>query len=146
MGVFLFIFESIGTSELFLIAVVGLIFLGPRKMPQIARQIGKIMAEFRSTGSQFRETWEREVNFEEEARTIRESFNEETGASDTSQPIAKKLPEAEKAVEVPRPAIKEVDASAFAERPVAENESRETPDESEPPTAATAPNDRRNWI
>ena len=46
---FLFIFESIGTSELVLIGIVALIFLGPRKMPEMARKIGKMMNEFRST-------------------------------------------------------------------------------------------------
>ena len=67
---YLFIFESIGTSELFLIGIIALIFLGPRKMPEIARKIGKIMAEFRSTTQEFKSTWEREVNFEEEAKAL----------------------------------------------------------------------------
>jgi Tat protein translocase TatB subunit len=67
---FLFIFESIGTSELLLIGVIALIFLGPRRMPEIARKIGKIMAEFRTTTHEFKSTWEREVNFEEEAKAL----------------------------------------------------------------------------
>ena len=50
---FLFIFESIGTSELVLIGIVALIFLGPRKMPEMARKIGKMMNEFRSTTNEF---------------------------------------------------------------------------------------------
>src|SRR4051794_464340 len=61
---FLFIFESIGTSELLLIGVVALIFLGPRKLPQMARTIGKSMAEFRKATNEFKSTWEREVDFE----------------------------------------------------------------------------------
>ena len=67
---FLFIFESIGTSELILIGIVALIFLGPRKMPEYARKIGKLMADFRSTTNEFKETWEREVNFDEEAKAF----------------------------------------------------------------------------
>ena len=67
---FLFIFESIGTSELLLIGVVALIFLGPRKLPEMARKVGKMMSEFRSTTSEFKETWQREVNFEEEAKAL----------------------------------------------------------------------------
>jgi Tat protein translocase TatB subunit len=69
--VFLFILESIGTSELILIGIIALIFLGPRKLPQIARTIGKTMADFRSTTNEFKSTWEREVNFEEEALALR---------------------------------------------------------------------------
>lgn len=68
---FLFIFESIGTQELVLIGIIALIFLGPRKLPEYAKKIGKIMAEFRGTASEFKQTWEREVNFEEETRSLR---------------------------------------------------------------------------
>lgn len=67
---FLFIFESIGTSELILVGIVALVFLGPRKLPQIARKFGKIMAEFRGTAAEFKQTWEREVSFEEEANLL----------------------------------------------------------------------------
>lgn len=66
----LFIFESLGTSELILIGIVALIFLGPRKLPEIARKIGKMMAEFRTTTQEFKNTWEREVNFEEEKKAL----------------------------------------------------------------------------
>jgi Tat protein translocase TatB subunit len=69
--VFLFILESIGTSELILIGIIALIFLGPRKLPQIARTIGKTMADFRNTTNEFKSTWEREVNFEEETQALR---------------------------------------------------------------------------
>lgn len=68
---FLFIFESIGTSELILIGVVALIFLGPRKLPEYAKKIGKMMNEFRSTTNEFKATWEREVNFDDEAKAFR---------------------------------------------------------------------------
>ncbi|HUR99680.1 MAG TPA: Sec-independent protein translocase protein TatB [Pyrinomonadaceae bacterium] len=68
---FLFILESIGTSELILIGIIALIFLGPRKLPQIAKTIGKTMADFRNTTNEFKSTWEREVNFEEETQALR---------------------------------------------------------------------------
>jgi Tat protein translocase TatB subunit len=67
---FLFIFESIGTSELFLIGIIALMFLGPRKLPELARKAGKIMSEFRGTANEFKETWQREVNFDEEEKLL----------------------------------------------------------------------------
>ncbi len=68
---FLLILESIGTSELILIGIIALIFLGPRKLPQIAKTIGKTMADFRNTTNEFKATWQREVDFEEEVRALR---------------------------------------------------------------------------
>src|SRR5687767_4640320 len=67
----LFILESIGTSELILIGIIALIFLGPRKLPQIAKTIGKTMADFRNTTNEFKSTWQREVDFEDEAHALR---------------------------------------------------------------------------
>jgi sec-independent protein translocase protein TatB len=68
---FLFIFESIGTAELVFIGIIALIFLGPRRMPDMARKLGKLMADLRGTANDFKQTWEREVNFEEENRMLR---------------------------------------------------------------------------
>lgn len=63
---FLLILESIGTSELILIAAVALIVFGPRKLPEMAKKLGKTMAEFRNATNEFKTTWEREVAFEED--------------------------------------------------------------------------------
>lgn len=68
---FLFILESIGTSELILVGIVALIFLGPRKLPEYAKKIGKITSEFRGTANEFKDTWQREVNFDEEVKALR---------------------------------------------------------------------------
>lgn len=68
--VYLFILESIGTSELLLIGLVALIIFGPRKLPELARMLGKAMNEFRRTTDDFKETWAREVDFESEEKQI----------------------------------------------------------------------------
>lgn len=62
---YLFILESIGTSELLLIAVVALMIFGPRKLPDLIKTFAKTMAEFRRSTDEFKKTWEREVDFEE---------------------------------------------------------------------------------
>ena len=61
---FLFIFEGLGTSELLLILVVALIIFGPRKLPQLSRQLGKSLADFRRASEDFKQTWEKEVAHE----------------------------------------------------------------------------------
>src|SRR5262249_42631144 len=41
-----------------------LIFFGPRRLPQLSRQLGKGLSEFRRASEDFKRTWEREVNLE----------------------------------------------------------------------------------
>ena len=108
---FLFIFESIGTQELILIGIVALIFLGPRRMPEMARKLGKIMSDFRNTTQEFKATWEREANFDEEAKALGNAFNDEP----ESQPVARENtilppPNGEVSPAV-KPEVREVDAS-----------------------------------
>ena len=59
------ILETLSSTELLFILVVALIFFGPRKLPQLARSMGKGIAEFRKASDDFKRTWEREVAMEE---------------------------------------------------------------------------------
>ena len=61
---FAFILDSLGSTELIFILIVALIFFGPRKLPQLARSMGKGLAEFRKASDDFKRTWEREVALE----------------------------------------------------------------------------------
>ena len=61
---FALILETLSSTELLFILVIALIFFGPRKLPQLARSIGKSMAEFRKASEDFKRTWEREVAVE----------------------------------------------------------------------------------
>ncbi len=64
---FLLILESLGSTELIFILVIALVFLGPRKLPQISRSLGKHLADFRRASEDFKRTWDREVTLEETA-------------------------------------------------------------------------------
>ena len=61
----LLILDSVGNSELLFILGAALIFFGPRRLPQLSRQIGKSLSEFRRASEDFKRTWEREVNLED---------------------------------------------------------------------------------
>jgi Tat protein translocase TatB subunit len=67
-------FGSLGGPELFLILVVALIVFGPRKLPDIGKSLGKMMAEFRKASNDFRRTIEEEV----EADKLREATRLDT--------------------------------------------------------------------
>ena len=140
---FLFIFESIGTSELILIGIVALIFLGPRRMPEYARKIGKLMADFRSTTNEFKETWEREVNFDEESKAFR--IDDETPAF----PVAR-VPSIDTKAETeepPAPSVTEADPGRFAEVPTADIPASESTEQKEVTIAGDdALNDKKNWL
>ena len=137
---FLLIFESIGTQELVLIGIVALMFLGPRKLPEYAKKIGRLMADFRNTTSDFKETWQREVNFEEEAKALRiDDLDDEpqvltSNAASDNQPAESK------------PEITPIDKEEF-ERRVALARPDE-PSETSPEDIARAlpADDKRNWL
>lgn len=61
---FALILDSLGSTELLFILVIALIFFGPRKLPQLAKSMGKGLAEFRKASDDFKRTWEREVALE----------------------------------------------------------------------------------
>ena len=61
---FAFILDSLGSTEMLFILVDALIVFGPRKLPQLARSMGKGLAEFRKASDDFKRTWEREVALE----------------------------------------------------------------------------------
>ena len=62
---YLFILDSVGTTELLVILGAALIFFGPRRLPQLSRQLGKSLSEFRRASDDFKRTWAREVNLED---------------------------------------------------------------------------------
>ena len=62
--IYLLILDSLGSTELLVILGAALIFFGPRRLPQLSRQLGKSLSEFRRASDDFKRTWEREVNLE----------------------------------------------------------------------------------
>ncbi|MFW5730107.1 MAG: TatA/E family twin arginine-targeting protein translocase [Desulfonatronovibrionaceae bacterium] len=79
---------GIGTTEIVVILVVALLVLGPKKLPEIARSLGKTLAEFRRVSTDVKRTIELEVDREEEARAkkrIRQEMAEKASHEAESQ-------------------------------------------------------------
>lgn len=144
MNSFLLIFESIGTSELIMIGIVALIFLGPRRLPEIARKMGKIMADFRTTTNEFKQTWEREVNFEEEAKALRSAVDDE--------PVPRVEQQSPSPEGISAPEVRQIDASAFEGNGIASEQNAEDISlaedraEVEKPAAATTLSEKKDWL
>jgi len=49
---------GLGMQELILIFVVALIFIGPKKLPDIAKALGKAMREFRSATDDIKQNFD----------------------------------------------------------------------------------------
>jgi sec-independent protein translocase protein TatB len=64
---------NIGTGEIALIAVAALLLLGPKRLPELARGIGKFMREFRRQTDDIRNTVEREFYKMDQELSINES-------------------------------------------------------------------------
>lgn len=137
---FLFIFESIGTSELILIGIVALIFLGPRKLPQIAKTIGKTMADFRNTTNEFKATWQREVDFEEELSALRSFDADEPAPAPTPIPRSAAAAATVSENTIAPPEIKPVQSDLFTSLP--EQAYTATEDTSQEDDLS----DKRNWL
>jgi Tat protein translocase TatB subunit len=59
---------GIGLPELIVIMVVALLVVGPSKLPELARSLGKAFNEFRRMADEVKETIEEEVVKEEEKK------------------------------------------------------------------------------
>jgi TatA/E family protein of Tat protein translocase len=65
--------EMLSIPHLIIIFVVALVVFGPEKLPELARNLGKVMAEFRRATGDLRSTFDshmRDLEREADARTI----------------------------------------------------------------------------
>ncbi|HMK28341.1 MAG TPA: TatA/E family twin arginine-targeting protein translocase [Terriglobales bacterium] len=66
---------NLGFPEMMFIFVLALIIFGPKKLPEIGRQIGKALAEFKKASNEFKWQLEAEMrNLEAEANQIKQDL------------------------------------------------------------------------
>jgi sec-independent protein translocase protein TatA len=84
-------FGTLGGPELLLIFVIALIVFGPRKLPEIGKSVGKMLAEFRKASNDFKRTIEDEIEAEKvrpEPTTSSVTPSTEIPMSETGTPPA----------------------------------------------------------
>ena len=61
--------SGVGSSELIILILIGLIVLGPRRLPQIANQLGSWISQARRMTRAMRRQLEEELNFDDDFKT-----------------------------------------------------------------------------
>lgn len=94
---------NLGMADSLILMVLALVVFGPRRLPQIGRQIGKLMYEFRKASNDFKFQMEEELrNAEEADRRKREEAERQRNLALSASPqpaAALEAPAAETAAE-----------------------------------------------
>jgi TatA/E family protein of Tat protein translocase len=61
---------GLGMQELLVILVIALIVVGPKKLPEVAKSLGRGLAEFKRTADDFQSTMLADVHSETSRRTL----------------------------------------------------------------------------
>ncbi len=93
---------GLGWQEILLILVVAVLVIGPEQIPQVARMIAKLMAQFRRATNELRDAVNTEVQQHQEFKDFQEfqsSLNSEVrGIGQTAQNLVEQEVEKEEAV------------------------------------------------
>jgi sec-independent protein translocase protein TatB len=92
--------DSIGMADSLILMVLALVVFGPRRLPQIGRQIGKLMFEFRKASNDFKFQMEEELRLSEEAERRKK---DEERRKQAAQESVSATPTITKAIESPYP-------------------------------------------
>ena len=124
---------NLGMADTLILMVLALVVFGPRRLPQIGKQIGKLMYEFRKASNDFKFQMEEELRLSEEADRRKKEEEERQRALAAAPPPA----QIEQITEAAATPIEPLAASPTAETPIA-TPYPETPDAAVESTVATA--------
>jgi sec-independent protein translocase protein TatB len=141
---------NLGMADSLILMVLALVVFGPRRLPQIGRQIGKLMYEFRKASNDFKFQMEEELrNAEEADRRKKEEERQRTLALAAPAPAAAESPSSTDGSALAIPAATETanwEESAYpstiapaAEAPVEESYPRIQPPSTGEPVPAAMP-------
>jgi len=86
---------NLGFSEMFFLVLLALILFGPRRLPEIARQMGKFMAEFKRASNEFQNQINDEIRKldaeEQQSRSIAPGTGQIVGSENSISSALDKL-------------------------------------------------------
>jgi sec-independent protein translocase protein TatB len=124
---------TFGVGDTLLIVVVALIVFGPKKLPEISRQVGKLLYEFRKASNDFKFQIEEELRAAEQSERQKE-LSAQAAVSEPATPVAITAGEtvsAEPVIEAVH-GSEDTAAAPAVETPTAEAGSPETPNPETP--------------
>src|SRR5512140_2259757 len=77
---------GIGMPEMIIILVIALIVIGPHKLPELAKSLGKGLAEFKKASEGFQRSVQEEANKAEES--VKEPTAQVQAAAHPVEPVA----------------------------------------------------------
>ncbi len=108
---------GMGFTEIMLVAIVAILFLGPDKLPEAMVQIGKFFNSFRKTINEAKSTFEEELHISElreEALNYRKSLQQTADdISGFKNAVPNPAQELEEALDVARSGMKSLDEEAI---------------------------------
>jgi sec-independent protein translocase protein TatB len=124
---------TFGVGDTLMIVMVALIVFGPKKLPEISRQIGKLLYEFRKASNDFKFQIEEELRAAEQSERQKE-ISAQAAVSEPATPIAITAGETVSAEPVIDDAQTPEDATATSAVETATSETR-FPETAQPETA-----------
>ena len=135
-------FASLGMADSLILMVLALVVFGPRRLPQIGRQIGKLMYEFRKASNDFKYQMEEELRNSEE--TDRRKKEEERLQALALAPPAPPIVDSQASEASPEPLAEDA-AFPTAIAPTVEAAAEETYPRIQPPSTGEQVPAARPW-
>src|SRR5438270_10199830 len=83
---------NLGFTEVAFLVLIALVLFGPRRLPEIAREMGRFMAEFKRASSDFQNQIHQEINkleLEEAAKSVAAGTDISTETNSISSAISR---------------------------------------------------------
>lgn len=137
--------STIGMWDSMFLMLLALVVFGPRRLPQIGRQIGKLMYEFRKASNDFKFQMEEELRVSEEADRRKKEEEERARPPAVGPTTASPYPAEEQASVSAQQPVVGPDSPATVETAAAETENRIYPRISPPSTGETVTAERPSY-
>jgi sec-independent protein translocase protein TatB len=133
---------NLGMADSLILMVMALVVFGPRRLPQIGRQIGKLMYEFRKASNDFKFQMEEELRSAEDADRRKKEEERLRALATLAQPALPVEAPATATIENPHPAegVYPPAIAATAESPAEDTYPRIQPPSTGEQVAAARPN------